>query len=76
MRREKAGTGARYASEKRVLRCAQNDNQKGKCRSRFPSGMTERKAKAKAKAKTNAGISPLRRAKGRAAPVEMTALWV
>jgi hypothetical protein len=30
MTERKARTGARYAREKQVLRCAQNDNQKGK----------------------------------------------
>ena len=39
----------------------------GKRRSRFPEGMTERKARAEARAEANAGISPLR-----CAPVEMT----
>jgi hypothetical protein len=41
-------TDARFASEKQVPRCAQNDRQKSKdncnCISRFPEGMTERKA--------------------------------
>jgi hypothetical protein len=63
MTERKARTGARFASEKQVLRCAQNDSQKSngkdksngnsnsnsKGRSRFPSGMTTRKAKARAK---------------------------
>jgi hypothetical protein len=41
------------------------------------AGMTDRKARAtaRAKASANPGVSPLRRAKGRAAPVEMTNGW-
>ena len=41
-------------------------------RSRFPKGMTERKANAKARARADAGVSPLRRAKGPGGSVEMT----
>jgi hypothetical protein len=40
-----------------ALGCASgDDDSKGKGRSRFPEGMTERKAKATAKATTNAGV--------------------
>jgi hypothetical protein len=71
-----ADASGQSAREKQVPRCARNDSQKGKCksngkcRSRFPSGMTEREARATATASTNAGISPLRR-KG-APSIEMT----
>jgi hypothetical protein len=48
-----ARTGARYAREKQVPRCARDDSQKSKRKrknnSRFPAGMTERKAKATTK---------------------------
>jgi len=41
----------RRTGDSRFARYARNDNKKStsKCRSRFPSGMTERKARAKAK---------------------------
>src|ERR1700679_1794911 len=65
-----ADASGQSAREKQVPRCARNDSQNGKCRSRFPSGMTEREARATATASTNAGISPLRR-KG-APSIEMT----
>jgi|GEM_PF-6739698 len=54
-------TGTRYAREKQVLRCDQNDNQKS-------NGNGKNNGK-------NAGISPLRVRKSANAPVEMTALY-
>jgi hypothetical protein len=50
------------ASEKQVLRSAQDDNQKSKSKynSRFPSGMTARKAKASASATATATADSLR----------------
>jgi hypothetical protein len=39
------------------------------------SGGNDRKKSQMQKPRQNAGISPLRRAKNRAAPVEMTELW-
>jgi hypothetical protein len=52
------GEQARYAREAGSSAALRNDSHKSKGRSRFPEGMTERKAKVKVTA--NAGVSPLR----------------
>jgi hypothetical protein len=66
--------GKSNSNGKKQIPCG-NDRKKGKSKS---NGNGKSKSKSKSNSNSNcqnAGISPLRRAKSRAAPVEMTGMW-
>jgi hypothetical protein len=57
MTEREARTGARFAREKQVLRCAQNDNQKGKGKGKG-KGKSKGKSKSKSNGKSNGKPKP------------------
>ena len=59
MTERKARTGARYAREKQVLRCAQNDNSKGNGNGNGKGkskGKSKSKSKGKSKSKSKGAV--------------------